>query len=104
MLLRGRLVGWTSLNPAPPVYGLTDGVVLKSVSSLLSRKPKLWNEPSGFLYPAKTPMPCDDSIVLVYVTKLPHLSTTAKCVVVSPGPVTGSATARRVPDIAPATS
>ena len=43
-------------------------------------------------------------MVLVYDTMLPHLSTTAKCVVVSPGPVTGSATASRVPDSMPATS
>ena len=35
---------------------------------------------------------------------LPHLSTTEKCVVVSPGPVTGSATARRVAGFRPAVS
>ena len=47
MLLRGRLAGCTSLKPGPPVYGLTEGVVLKSVSSLLSRNPWLRKLPSG---------------------------------------------------------
>ena len=49
-------------------------------------------------------MPWLDSMVFVYVTMLPHLSTTEKCVVVSPGPVTGSATASRVAGFVPATS
>src|SRR5512139_731590 len=47
MLLRGRFSGATSFVPIVPVYGLVDGVVLKSVSSLLSRKPKLRNCPFG---------------------------------------------------------
>jgi len=46
-------------------------------------------------------VPCDDSMAFVYATMLPHLATTLKCVVVSPGPVTGSATARRVPGAMP---
>ena len=41
-------------------------------------------------------------MVLVYVTMLPYLSTTEKCVVVSPGPVTGSATASASPGSMPA--
>ena len=41
MLLRGRLPGATSLVAGCPVNGFVDGVKLKSVSSLLSRKPKL---------------------------------------------------------------
>jgi hypothetical protein len=41
MLLRGRLPAATSLVAGALVKGLVEGVKLKSVSSLLSRKPKL---------------------------------------------------------------
>src|SRR5687767_8574338 len=66
---RGRL-------PPSALFGWVSELKLKSVSSLLTRKP----------HPGTTmPFPPVDSIVNVYETTLPSASATVRCVVEPPG-------------------
>src|SRR5687768_6378871 len=84
MLLRGRLPGPGRFGSGTPAV---TGIMLKSVSSLLSRKPR----PGTVI---ADPPVC--SIVNVYAATLPQRSATVRCVVDTPsGSLPGTPVAAR---------